>query len=402
LRLIADLHVHSRYSRATSPDMEPIGMELWARRKGIQVLGTGDFTHPEYFKLLRKTLAEAEDGLYRLKDQPGSPVRLLATAEVSHIYKHAGAVRKVHNLIFAPSLDAAESIQQALGKRGNISSDGRPIFGISSRDLVCLVMDVAPQALVVPAHAWTPWFSVFGSKSGYDSLEACFEDQTKHIKAIETGLSSDRPMNRRCSMLDPISLISNSDAHSPSKLGREANALDCALSFDAISAALTSQSAKSFPYTIEFFPEEGKYHHDGHRGCGIRYFPHESKARDKRCPVCRKPLTLGVLHRVDDLADRAWDEKDADPTLQRQVVPLPEILSEIMGVGAASKKVQAAYLKLLAEMGDEFSILLDADLPSIEAKGGPRLAEAIGLMRQGKVNASPGFDGEFGKIRFFS
>jgi len=402
MRLIADLHVHSRYSRATSPNMEPVGMALWAQRKGIQVLGTGDFTHPEYLAHLRATLAEAEEGLYRLKANPSNPVRFMATVELSHIYKHAGKVRKVHNLVLAPSLKDAERIQKALALRGNVESDGRPIFGISSQDLVKLVLDLAPAALVIPAHAWTPWFSVFGSKSGYDSLEECFGDQTPNIKAIETGLSSDRAMNRRLTMLDGLSLISNSDAHSPSKLGREANVLDCSKSYQGIAQALVSKSGELFPHTIEFFPEEGKYHWDGHRECKVRYFPRESKERGDRCPVCFRPLTLGVLHRVDDLADRAWDETETgDPTAQKQIVPLPEILSELLDCGEASKKVQSEYLRLLAELGDEFSILLDRPLEAIEKYGSPKLAEAIGLMRQGKVQTSPGFDGVFGKVAFF-
>jgi DNA helicase-2/ATP-dependent DNA helicase PcrA len=402
MRVIADLHVHSRYSRATSPDMEPGGMALWAQRKGITVVGTGDFTHPEYLALLNSALAEAEEGLYRLKAQPSSPVRFLASAEVSHIYKHAGKVRKVHHLILAPSLRDAGRIQKALAARGNVESDGRPIFGITSQDLLSLVLDLCPQALLIPAHAWTPWFSVFGSKSGYDSLEECFGPQAKFIKAVETGLSSDRPMNRRCSMLDGLALISNSDAHSPSKLGREANVLDCPLSFAGVAGALTSQDAARFPYTIEFFPEEGKYHWDGHRDCKVRMLPRESKERGDRCPVCFKPLTLGVMHRVDDLADRAWDETETgDPTGQRQIVPLPEILSEVMDCGPASKKVQAEYLRVLSELGDEFSILLDRDLADIRRLGSEKLAEAIGLMRQGKVSTAPGYDGVFGKVSFF-
>jgi uncharacterized protein (TIGR00375 family) len=403
MRIIADLHVHSRYSRATSPDMEPGGMGLWARRKGITLVGTGDFTHPQYLALLNSALAEAEQGLYRLKADPSSPVRFLASAELSLIYKHNGKVRKVHHLLLAPSLGDAGRIQKALASRGNVASDGRPILGITSQDLLSLVLDLCPQALLIPAHAWTPWFSVFGSKSGYDSLEECFGPQAKYIKAVETGLSSDRPMNRRCSMLDGLALISNSDAHSPSKLGREANVLDCELSFAGVAGALTSRDAARFPYTIEFFPEEGKYHWDGHRDCRVRLLPEESKRRGGLCPACSKPLTLGVMHRVDDLADRAMgDPASGDPTGQRQIVPLPEILSEILDCGEASKKVQAEYLRLLAELGDEFSILLDREIQDIARLGSPKLAEAIALMRQGKVSTSPGYDGEFGKVSFFS
>jgi len=402
MRIIADLHVHSRYSRATSPDMEPSGMDLWARRKGITVVGTGDFTHPQYLALLNSALAEAEQGLYRLKAEPFSPVRFLASAEVSLIYKHAGKVRKVHHLLLAPSLGEAGRIQKALASRGNVASDGRPILGITSQDLLSLVLDLCPQALLIPAHAWTPWFSVFGSKSGYDSLEECFGAQARQIKAVETGLSSDRPMNRRCSMLDGLALISNSYAHSPSKLGREANALECELSYAGVTGAITSKNAARFPFTIEFFPEEGKYHWDGHRDCKVRLLPQESKQQGGLCPACHKPLTLGVMHRVDDLADRSMQEAEAvDPTRQKQIVPLPEILSEILDCGAASKKVQAEYLRLLAEMGDEFSILLDRELSDIARLGSPKLAEAIGLMRQGKVSTSPGYDGEFGKVHFF-
>jgi uncharacterized protein (TIGR00375 family) len=402
MRVIADLHVHSKYSRATSPQMDVFGLEEWAGYKGIQVVGTGDFTHPEYLKHLQENLTQAETGLYRLKSKPASKIRFLCTVELSHIYKDGDKTRKLHHLVLAPSLEAAGKIGAELGRRGNIESDGRPIFGIHSKDLVKLVLDIAPTALIIPAHAWTPWFSVFGSKSGYDSLEECFGDQARHIRAVETGLSSDRPMNRRCSMLDGLALISNSDAHSPSKLGREANALDCDLSYAGVSKALTSLDPKKFPYTIEFFPEEGKYHYDGHRECGIRYFPRESKERNNRCPVCFKPLTLGVMHRVEDLADKAWDHQEPEGgTFQKSIIPLEEIIAEIFDCGPGTKKVQEEYFRLLAEGGSEFAILLDLSLEALKGFCSPKLVEAVALMRAGKVNVAPGYDGVFGTVSVF-
>src|SRR5581483_2363434 len=309
MKLIADLHIHSKYSRSTSPQMEVESLSVWAKKKGIQVVGTGDFSHPEYFKLLKDKLKESSPGLYTLK-KGGNGTHFLLTNEISNIYSQGGKTRRIHTLVMARSLDVVEKINAELGKRGNISSDGRPIFGFSAKELIKIVLDASPDCFVVPAHAWTPWFAVFGSKSGFDDLEECFEEETRNIYAIETGLSSDPAMNWRVSALDRLALISNSDAHSPSKLGREANVLDCEMSYRGITETFKKKDRKSFLYTIEFFPDEGKYHYDGHRLCKVSLHPREAKERQNKCPVCFKPLTLGVMHRVEELADRPWNYHD--------------------------------------------------------------------------------------------
>jgi ATP-dependent DNA helicase UvrD/PcrA len=402
MRLICDLHVHSKYSRACSPLMEPKGMDHWSRLKGIDVVGTGDFAHPRYLDQLRKELVEAEPGLYRLKGADGRAVRFLLSVEVSLIYKHLGKTRKIHHLVFAPSLEAAAKLSAALGRRGNIASDGRPIFGFSSEELLDLTLSADPRCALVPAHVWTPWFSVFGSKGGYDSLEECFgAGGARHIFAVETGLSSDRPMNRRVSALDSLALISNGDAHSPAKLGREANVLDTERSYDGILEAFRRDSPALFPFTVEFFPEEGKYHYDGHRDCRVRLHPRESKELKDRCPVCRKPLTLGVMHRVEDLADRPWDHQDADSARQRSLVPLEELIADAFDCGVGTQRVRQAYLKLVAEYGTEFSILLDLPVEDLARTAPPRVAEAVARMRAGEVRLDPGYDGEFGAVRIF-
>jgi uncharacterized protein (TIGR00375 family) len=402
MRLICDLHIHSKYSRACSPQMEPEGLEHWARLKGIDIVGTGDFVHPRYLEQLRHELVEAEPGLYRLKHGAAGPVRFLLSVEVSLIYKHAGKTRKIHHLIFAPDLASAGRLSEVLGRRFNITSDGRPIFGLSSADLLDLVFSVDPRCAIIPAHAWTPWFSVFGSKSGYDSLAECFgEAGAKRIFAIETGLSSDRPMNRRVSALDSLALISNSDAHSPAKLGREASVLDTERSYDGVLDAFRRNTPDVFPFTIEFFPEEGKYHYDGHRDCRVCLHPRESRDLKDKCPVCGKPLTLGVMHRVEDLADRPWDFKNEDSARQRSLVPLEELIADAFDCGVGTQKVREAYLKLVAEFGTEFAILLDLPIEDLARKAPPRVAEAVARMRSGEVRLDPGYDGEFGVVRIF-
>ena len=382
--------------------MQPEGLEHWSRLKGIDVVGTGDFVHPQYFKQLRAELVEAEPGLYRLKRSPSSPVRFLLSVELSHIYKHGEKTRKVHHLVLAPHFEAAKKLGAALAARGRVDADGRPIFGIHSHDLLKLLLDTDPACALIPAHAWTPWFSVFGSKSGYDSLEECFGEDAKHIFAIETGLSSDRPMNRRLSALDHLTLVSNSDAHSPSKLGREANVLQCELSYAGILGALNDGSAHQFPYTIEFFPEEGKYHYDGHRDCRVCLHPRETKERQGRCPSCGKPLTLGVMHRIEALADRPWDyAHPGEEGRQRSIIPLEELIADAFDCGAATKRVRERYLKMMAELGSEFVALLDADHASLTKASDERLADAVLRVRRGEVTLSPGYDGEFGKIAIY-
>lgn len=398
MRLIADFHLHSAYSRATSRDMHLSILARWAEWKGITVLGTGDFTHPEYFEEIRTELEETGDGLLKLKGDPPSPCRFILTVETSHIYTQGGKGRRVHMMIFAPSLRTAERLNRYLGRLGNLKSDGRPIFGFSAKDLVKIVLDTDPECLVVPAHVWTPWFSVFGSHSGFDSLEECFEEETPHITVLETGLSSDPAMNRRWSALDRLSLISNSDAHSPSKIGREANILDCPLTYRDIIRTICDKDPRSFLATIEFFPEEGKYHYDGHRACGVVCAPKETREGGMLCPVCGKPLVVGVMHRVEHLADRdeSFDGKGFVPALH--LVPLEEILAHVYALGAQSRRVRKEYLRLVERGGSEFRILLDLQEGELRSFMDEELVRAILQVRKGRVRVRPGYDGVYGKV----
>ncbi|RME85498.1 MAG: AAA family ATPase [Caldilineae bacterium] len=412
-RLVADLHIHSHYSRATSKDLDLYHLAKWAQLKGVDIVGTGDIAHPGWLRELQEQLEPAEPGLFRLRPeimqqvQAEVPtacrreVRFLLAGEISNIYKKKGRTRKVHNVIFAPSLETVAGIQTELEKIGNIRSDGRPILGLPSRDLLEIILEVDERCHLIPAHVWTPWFSLLGSKSGYDSVEECFDDLTSHIFALETGLSSDPPMNWRVSGLDRYTLVSNSDAHSPPKLAREATLFDCELSYDAIFAALRDGDPQRVLGTIEFFPQEGKYHHDGHRKCGINWKPAVTLAHEGICPVCGKPVTIGVYHRVEELADRAEGEPKPNAMPFYSLIPLPEILGELMDVGAGSKKVAAEYERLLAALGPELRILLDLPLEDVARVAGEKLAAGIGRMRRGEVTAIAGFDGEYGVIKLF-
>ena len=407
---IADLHIHSKYSRACSKSLEPETLYRWCQLKGITVLATGDFTHPGWFAELQDKLIPAEAGLFQLKpelarrqdqDVPQScraPVRFLLESEISCIYKKDGKVRKVHHLVFAPSFEAAARIQTRLGEIGNIRSDGRPILGLDSRALLALVREASDEAYLVPAHAWTPHFAVFGSESGFDSLEECFGDLAAEIFALETGLSSDPPMNWRLSALDRIALISNSDAHSPEKLGREANLFDCELSYAGLFAAIRGRDPKRFLKTLEFFPEEGKYHADGHRKCQAPLQPEETIRRQGLCPECGKPVTVGVLHRVEKLADRKTGKRPAGAPDFESLIPLKEVLGQVLRVGPSSVKVNALYHRLLARFGSEFRILRELPAAELEKEGLPLAALALGRMRKGEVGLQPGFDGEYGVI----
>jgi uncharacterized protein (TIGR00375 family) len=410
MRLIADLHIHSKYSRACSKSLEPQMLYRWCQLKGITVLGTGDFTHPAWFDQLQQELEPAEAGLYQLRgelarrqdrDVPQScraPVRFLLESEISCIYKKGGKVRKVHHLVFAPSFAVAGRIQKRLGEIGNIRSDGRPILGLDSRELLAIVREASPEAYLVPAHAWTPHFAVFGSESGFDTLEECFGDLAGEIFAIETGLSSDPPMNWRLSALDRIALISNSDAHSPEKLGREANLFDSELSYADIFSAIRSRDPKRFLKTLEFFPEEGKYHVDGHRKCQAPLQPEETIRRQGLCPACGKPVTVGVLHRVEKLADRKKGQKPAGAPDFESLIPLKEVLGQVLRVGAGSVKVDALYHRLLSRFGSEFRILRELAPCELDREGLPLLALALARMRSGEVRLRPGYDGEYGVI----
>ena len=407
MRFIADLHIHSHYSIATSKDLTPAKLDYWARMKGITVVGTGDFTHPGWIKELKEHLQPAEPGLFKLKDEfriegaPERAVRFVLTSEISNIYKKNGKVRKNHNVILAPDFETVERIQARLSKIGNITSDGRPILGLDAHDLLELVLEVNDRAVFIPAHIWTPWFSVLGSKSGFDSIEECFEDLTPHIFAVETGLSSDPPMNWMCSFLDRYTLVSNSDAHSPEKLGREANLFDTELSYAAMVQALRHPEDGGFLGTVEFYPQEGKYHFDGHRKCGIVWDPLETVRHNGLCPVCGKPLTVGVLSRVAQLSDRDSIEARPNRLPYHSLIPLKEALAEILNTGAHSKKVDTAYRNLIQKAGSEFDVLLNLPLEDLARLTNEVLVEAVRRMRQRQVIVKEGFDGQFGEIHVF-
>ncbi|MFC1852528.1 UvrD-helicase domain-containing protein [candidate division CSSED10-310 bacterium] len=413
MKFIGDFHIHSSYSRSTSKALRPENLAHWARLKGITVIGTGDFTHPEWLQELQDKLEPAEEGLYRLKKNSGSgsagdnknncvlETRFVLTAEISNIYKKKGMVRKVHNLLFAPDFSIAARIQEELGKIGNITSDGRPILGLDSRDLLEIALNCSERIFLVPAHIWTPWFSVLGAKSGFETVAECYDDLAPYISAVEMGLSSDPPMNWMCSFLDQYTLTANSDAHSPEKLGRNANLFDTELSYDAIIEAMRSGEPGKFEGTVSFFPQEGKYHYDGHRNCNICWDPVQTLQHDGICSVCGKKITIGVLNRVVQLSDR----EDLTARQRRlpyySLIPLKELLSEIMGVGPQSKSVARAYDSLLKKAGSEFNILLHLPLGEVQKLSTDILGLAIERMRNGQVNIQPGFDGQFGQIKVF-
>jgi uncharacterized protein (TIGR00375 family) len=412
----ADLHIHSKYSRATSRSLTPRHLAAWAQVKGLDVVATGDFTHPGWLNELEDALEEDGSGLLTLKhpgpagaeipwlqkSPPQSRVRFMLSAEISTIYKRAGKVRKVHHLVYLPGLEQARALNAKLAQIGNLGSDGRPILGLDSRHLLETILQTDPLAFLVPAHIWTPWFSVFGSKSGFDSIEECYGDLTSEIFALETGLSSDPNMNWLWSSLDRFRLISNSDAHSGEKLGREVNLFSGELSFEGVYRALRGQGlSHKFLGTVEFFPEEGKYHLDGHRKCGVVLVPQESIAKRNMCPVCNQPLTLGVLHRVLELADRDQPKKPLHHPGFLSQVPLSEVLAEILGAGPETKKVRQEYARVLAAFGSELAVLSDVPQDAL-ARFHPALAEAVCRMRQGQVLRQPGYDGHYGKISMFN
>ncbi|KAF0123540.1 MAG: PHP domain-containing protein [bacterium] len=397
MRFIADFHVHSRYSRATSKDMEVETLGKWAEIKGITVLGTGDFTHPSYFAELKTKLEPSDGNLLTLKNGSKN-VSFVLTAEVSNIFSQAGKLHKIHTLVFAPTLEVVEKINAKLGRRGKLSSDGRPTFGFHVKDLVKLVLDTSEECFLVPAHAWTPWFSLFGANSGFDSMEECFGDQAEYIYAIETGLSSDPEMNWRLSALDRITLISNSDAHSPAKIGREANVFNCDLNYNQIIKCLREKDHSKLLFTVEFFPEGGKYHYDGHRNCGILFSPSESKNNDNICPVCKRGLTIGVMHRVETLSDRPEGFVPEGAIPARHLVPLEEIIAEVLGCGVNTVKVRREYEKMIAKGGNEFNILLYLSRDELTGLTQPNILEGIMKVREGKLKVIPGYDGVYGKI----
>jgi uncharacterized protein (TIGR00375 family) len=401
MRFIADFHLHSKYSRATSRDMKVEVLAQWAVTKGIGLLGTGDFTHPTYFAELKSTLEPEGNGLFLLKQGTRS-VRFILTTEVSNVFNQGGRSRKIHTLIFAPSFEVVERINHQLGSRGKLGSDGRPTFGFPVKDLVKIILDVSPECLIVPAHAWTPWFSLFGANSGFDSIEECFGDQARYIQAIETGLSSDPEMNWRVSALDGITLISNSDAHSPDRLGREANVFDCELDYQEITETIKQGDKEKFLFTIEFFPEEGKYHYDGHRRCNILFSPRQTRENNKICPVCGRRITVGVMNRVETLADRPPGYQLPGAIPSRHLIPLAEIIAQALGQGVNTKAVEEQYRMLTQQLAPEFTILLELPREELAKHVPPRIREGILKVRDGKVKIIPGYDGVFGKISLFA
>lgn len=474
MKIIADLHLHSKYSRAVSPEMVLDKIAQWAVKKGIGLMGTGDWTHPLWLREIKANLEEVAPGLYGLKSEdaagyefshpeeraevaplsgvPRAPLFILST-EISSIYSQGGKLHRIHNLILAPSIEVVEKINQALVNRGaNLMSDGRPITGIPAPELVKIILDIDERSLIIPAHAWTPWFSLYGSQSGFDSIDECFGEMAKYIYAVETGLSSDPAMNWRIGELDKRAIVSFSDAHSGPKLGREATVFEMGdISYDEIRKALLSggqrnqrirtsdlsdisdssgppslptvrSSEPQIAYTLEFYPEEGKYHYTGHRDCGIKQSPEETKKLGEICPVCGKHLTIGVMHRVQQLATRETEHitlntkndefgvkwiRHEDRPPYAMLVPLQEILAESLGGLPASKNVQNEYEKLVNAIRDfggfgEFEILLKTPIEQIAKVSGEKVAEGIKKVREGSIVVEPGYDGVFGIVKIWS
>jgi len=393
MKFIADFHIHSKYSRATSRDMDVEHLVEWAKLKGINLMGTGDFTHHLWLEELKSKLEPKGNGLFVYKD-----LHFILTAEISSIYSKKGRTHRIHNLIVAPSFETVDAINSALSRRGNLASDGRPILGVDAEELARIVFDINDHCMVIPGHIWTPWFSLFGSMSGFDRIEDCFGKETEKIFALETGLSSDPAMNWRLSALDRFSLISNSDSHSPAKIGREANVFDCELDYNTIRDVLRTKDKNRFLYTIEFFPEEGKYHFDGHRACALCCSPQETKKYDYHCPKCGKPLTVGVMHRVEQLSDRPVGTVPENAIPFKNLIPLDEIIAEVKKIGKGSLTVEREYRSIVGKFGNEFEILLNASESELRNAIASPLVEAIMCVRQGKVDIRPGYDGEYGVI----
>lgn len=402
MKIFSDLHLHSRYSRATSPQMEVVCLSLWGKKKGLNLLATGDCTHPIYLTELKQKLKQDGSGFLHLKDEKEkSPVKFILSGEVSCIYKHHGKTRRQHHLVYFPDFDSVDLFNKKLiDLKCNLRSDGRPIVGLTSKQLLEVVLNVHPQAMLIPAHIWTPWFSLFGSKSGYDSIEECFEDLSKEIFSVETGISTDPAMNWRLSQLDKITLLSNSDSHSLPNIGRNANVFNFdKFEYSELYQTLKNKDRKKFLYTIEFFPQEGRYYYDGHRDCRFSCSPTESKNKYQSiCPVCKKSLTLGVAHRIDNLADRPFGNMPKQIIPYKSLVPLMEIISYVLQKGKQSKAVKDIYEKIINKYS-EFNILIDLELSELKEITEERIIQAILAVRQGKVEVTPGFDGEYGQVK---
>jgi uncharacterized protein (TIGR00375 family) len=414
MKFIADLHIHSKFSRATSRDMTFDSIAYWAKIKGLSLVASSDFTHPEWFFLTKQKLEPVGNGFFRLRSilPPANgylkgisvkpdDVHFILSTEISFIYSKKGKVRKVHILLLAPDFESVEKINGRLGGLGNLRSDGRPILGMDAKNFVRIVAETCPSCVVIPAHIWTPWFSLFGANSGFDAIEECFEETTPFIFALETGLSSDPPMNWRLSALDKYVLVSNSDAHSPSRLGREANLFDTDFSYRGLVEALRRKNPDQFLRTIEFFPEEGKYHYDGHRKCGVVFSPKESIAHKDLCPKCGKKLTIGVMHRVEELADR---EENARPPLRvpyQHLVPLNEIIAEAIEKTPECQSVWDIYFRLIHEFGSEHAVLTAVSIPDLARIQPERISQGVDRVRKGAVRIAPGHDGFYGRVSLF-
>lgn len=404
MEIILDLHIHSRYSRACSKNLIPEVLATTAVTRGIDILATGDFTHPKWLEMLKNELVESAPGIFTLKNG-AAPTRFILGTEIASVKKHNNKTRRVHHLVFAPNFAAVDRFNAALRARGcNLNADGRPIVGLTSKELLEIALEADPEMMLIPAHAWTPWFGIFGSKGGYDSLAEAFEELTPHITAIETGLSSDPLMNWQVRQLDKIALISNSDAHSPQKLGREANIFyfkdESVITYAEIKNILASNDPQRFLSTIEFYPEEGKYHYDGHADCKFSCKPEETKKYGGKCPKCGKLMTIGVMSRVADLSTRSESEaKKITRVPFESLVPLPEIIADVIGVGVASKKVVTLYENLIKKLGNELYILRTADLNKVAVASSLEIADALNRVRTGNVYIEPGYDGIFGVVK---
>ncbi|TET77561.1 MAG: DNA helicase UvrD [Candidatus Cloacimonadota bacterium] len=393
MKFFADLHIHSKYSRATSSQMDLEGISEMAKLKGIKLMGTGDFTHPIWFATLKENISTIGNGLFMFNN-----IYFILTCEVSNIYVKNGKLRKIHNIIITPSLDSAEKVADFLSRYGKTESDGRPIISLDSDRMFERIMEIDERNYLIAAHVWTPWFSLFGSKSGFDSIEECFGEHSQKILALETGLSSDPEMNWMWSKIDNFTLVSNSDAHSPANIGREANCFDCEMDYDTITHVIKEGNTDKFLFTIEFFPEEGKYHFDGHRKCDISMHPNEAKSKENICPRCGRPLTIGVLHRVMELSDRDFGYKPEGKIPFKKVVPLMEIIALAVEHGKGTKTVERKYRELISRLGTEFEILLDVEYEDIKKVTDRSIADGILKVRKGEVEVKAGYDGVFGDV----
>ncbi|MCK4396974.1 DNA helicase UvrD [candidate division WOR-3 bacterium] len=393
MKFFADLHIHSKYSRATSSQMDLEGISEMAKLKGIKLMGTGDFTHPIWLATLKENISTIGNGLFMFNN-----IYFILTCEVSNIYVKNGKLRKIHNIIITPSLDSAEKVADFLSRYGKTESDGRPILSLDSDRMFERIMEIDERNYLIAAHVWTPWFSLFGSKSGFDSIEECFGEHSQKILALETGLSSDPEMNWMWSKIDNFTLVSNSDAHSPANIGREANCFDCEMDYDTITHVIKEGDTDKFLFTIEFFPEEGKYHFDGHRKCDISMHPNEAKSKENICPRCGRPLTIGVLHRVMELSDRDFGYKPEGKIPFKKVVPLMEIIALAVEHGKGTKTVERKYRELISRLGTEFEILLDVEYEDIKRVTDGSIADGILKVRKGEVEVKAGYDGVFGDV----